>query len=116
MKPSHSTEPSPWRELQRRRVVRVAFLYAAVSFAIAEVALLVLPALSAPHWAFRAVLGVLVLGFPPSIVLSWRYDVTSTGIVRTPDGAMPPEPRPPWVWRLGVAVATTLGVVIELVR
>lgn len=110
--------PDPWRELSRRRVVRVAALYAAVAFALLEGSAIALPMLDAPEWGLRFVLGAFVLAFPPAMVLAWRYDVTPSGIVKTPDDE-PPESdvtEQPWRWITGVVVATLIGVVLESVR
>lgn len=111
-------DPDPWRELQRRRVVRVAILYAAVAFAVVEVTILLVAAARAPEWAFRAVLGALVLAFPPSMVLAWRYDVTPAGIVRTPEGVAEEAPPvgSPWLWWVAVTGALGVGMVLEMLR
>src|SRR5439155_790168 len=38
-----------------------------------------------PNWAVRLVIVAIVLGFPIALVLSWFFDFTRHGIVRTPD-------------------------------
>lgn len=79
-------------ELGRRRVFRTAVAYAAAAFVVAQVADLILPALSVPDWAFRLVLALLVLGFPIAVVLAWSFDLTADGVVRTGEPANNEDP------------------------
>ena len=79
-------------ELKRRRVFRVALVYAGVAWAMAQVADALEPVLNLPEWAVSFALFVMVLGFPVAMVLAWAYDLEPGGIVRT-------EPRQ----RIGVA-------------
>jgi hypothetical protein len=53
-------------ELKRRKVIRLAIVYAVVSFVILEGADLLVPALALPEWVFRLVALLLILGFPLS--------------------------------------------------
>jgi TolB-like protein/tetratricopeptide (TPR) repeat protein len=72
-----------FRELRRRRVIRVAIGYAGVAFVVAQAAELILPALNygddAVNWTIR----LLVVFFPAVIVLAWIYDLTPAGVRRT---------------------------------
>jgi hypothetical protein len=69
------SELSFWAELKRRRVYRTAAWYAASMFVIWQVADLVVPALGLPAWAMKAVIIVSAIGFIPTLVLSWLYDI-----------------------------------------
>ncbi|MGB5257244.1 MAG: tetratricopeptide repeat protein [Woeseiaceae bacterium] len=69
------------RELRRREVFRTAGLYVGVGWLLVEVASVVLPAFEAPDWILRALIILLVVGFPVTLVLAWIYDVTDHGIV-----------------------------------
>jgi TolB-like protein/Tfp pilus assembly protein PilF len=81
-----------WDELLRRRVVRVALIYGAGAFAIAQAADLVLGAFDASHYT-RFVIGGLIAGLPLALVLAWVFDITPSGIQRTPPRADPDERR-----------------------
>jgi TolB-like protein len=70
-------------ELQRRRVFRVAVVYAAVAFVIWQAAEIAFEALNLPPWALTAVVVFSLLGFPVAMVLAWAFDITSKGVVRT---------------------------------
>lgn len=70
-------------ELGRRKVVQVAIGYAAVSWLLLQVVDLTLEAFEAPSWIMQAFLVVLVLGLPVVIALSWIFDLTPGGVIRT---------------------------------
>lgn len=72
-----------WEDLKRRRVFRVAAGYVAVAFACLEGAELVLPRLGLPDRVLTALVVLAVLGFPLVLVLSWLFELTPGGLVRT---------------------------------
>src|SRR3954447_20108256 len=82
-----------WRkflgELQRRNVYRVAVTYTVVSWVLIQIATQVFPFFGIPNWAARAVILLLVLGFPVALVLAWAFELTPEGIKRTED--VPPH-------------------------
>ncbi len=108
-----------WQQFRRRRVVRVVVTYAASSFALVQAALLLLPHFALPDWSIRAVWGVVVMGFPVTVVLSWTYDLTPRGIVRTPDELGPAPTEPPEerrLWLLLTILAIAVGFVARAIR
>ena len=103
------------REFRRRRVGRVAVAYVAVAYAVAEGAAALLPLWGGPPWGFRAVLGVLALGFPLATVLAWDFDITDRGIERTPEEpAGPTAARPLGRLAWFVILWVLAGLVIRL--
>jgi len=99
------------REVNRRRVGRVAVAYLAAAYGILECAWAFLPGLGSPAWAFRAVLGAVALGFPLATVLAWDFDITPRGIERTSDESGPAvEALPLWRWVLFLAFWIGLGL------
>jgi TolB-like protein/Flp pilus assembly protein TadD len=78
-------------ELKRRKVYRVAIAYAVVSWLLIQIATQVFPFFEIPNWAVRLVISLLTLGFPVALLLSWAFDLTAKGIVRTED--VVPKPR-----------------------
>ena len=79
-------------ELQRRKVYRVAIAYIVAAWVLIQVATQVFPFYEIPNWAIRLVISSLVLGFPVALFLSWAFDITPAGIVRTDDVAPPAAP------------------------
>ena len=83
---------SAWRflgELRRRRVIRVAIVYAAAGWLTIEVATTVLPPLDAPLWSVKAVIILVALGLPIAIVIAWIFDLGPHGLHRTDAAADP---------------------------
>ena len=74
-----------WNELKRRKVVRSAFVYIAVAWAILEAADTIFPRLGLPDWTVTFVLILLIIFFILVIVLTWVYDITPEGIKITQD-------------------------------
>lgn len=72
-------------ELKRRNVYRVAVAYAVVAWLITQIATQVFPFFGMPNWAVADVIIALVLGFPIAVALSWLFEFTPEGIVRTKD-------------------------------
>jgi TolB-like protein len=72
-----------WNELKRRKVVRVAIVYAATAFAVLQAADIMLPQMGVPEWGLSLVVALVVLGFPIALVLGWALEVTPDGIKRT---------------------------------
>jgi TolB-like protein/lipopolysaccharide biosynthesis regulator YciM len=72
-------------ELKRRRVYTVAVAYLVGGWALAQGIAQVLPVFDIPNWVVRLTVLLIVLGFPMALVLSWFFDLTRYGIVRTPD-------------------------------
>ncbi len=72
-----------FEELKRRKVFRSALAYLAVAWVLIEVASVVLPTFDIPPIVLKALIILLVLGFPVNLVFSWVYDVTPEGLKKT---------------------------------
>ena len=70
-------------DLKRRKVFRTVMSYAIVAFVIMQIVDIVFPMFEIPNWAGRFVIILLFLGLPIAIILSWMFDATKEGIVRT---------------------------------
>lgn len=73
-----------WDELGRRRVVRVGVAYSVALFVVLQVAELTLEPLGLPAWSYTLVLVLGLLGLLPALVLAWAFDITPSGVKRTP--------------------------------
>jgi TolB-like protein len=71
-------------ELRRRRVFRVVGLYVVAAWVGVQVASLVFPAIDITEAALRFVWIGFIFAFPLVMVISWLYDITPEGVVRTP--------------------------------
>jgi TolB-like protein/cytochrome c-type biogenesis protein CcmH/NrfG len=79
-------------ELRRRKVFRVAGVYLVAAWLAIQVADAVFEPFGLPAWSLKLVILLAALGFPLACALAWAFDVTPTGIERTP---AQPEPAPP---------------------
>lgn len=68
-----------YRELKRRKVMRVAVVYAVVAWLLVEVASVILPELLLPDWSVRLVIALAILGFPIAVILAWAVELTPDG-------------------------------------
>lgn len=78
---------SIFAELKRRNVFRVAIAYLALAWLLIEVADTLFPAFGIPDWAFRFTVMLLALGFLPTLLFSWAYEITPEGVKREKDVA-----------------------------
>jgi TolB-like protein/Tfp pilus assembly protein PilF len=82
--PNHSNKLSQfWQELKRRKVIKVIAMYAATAFIIMEAADIMLPRLGLPDWTVTLIIILLIVGFPIALILSWIFDITPEGLLKT---------------------------------
>lgn len=74
-------------ELQRRRVIHVAAVYAVVAWVVLQVAAVTFPALYLPDWSLTLLVVLALLGLPLALVVAWAFELTPDGVRRSP----PPE-------------------------
>ena len=70
-------------ELKRRKVTRVAAAYAILGWIIIQIGEATFEALNLPEWSLAMVVVLLLFGFPIAMVLTWAFDATPQGIVKT---------------------------------
>ena len=78
-----------FQELKRRKVFRVAAVYAVVARLLIQVAGEILPTFNEPQWVNQTIILVLMLGLPVAGVLTWAFDVTPEGIKKTVNSCYP---------------------------
>ncbi len=74
-------------EIKRRKVFQVAAVYAVVAWLLVEITATVEEPLSLPGWADTLVIVLVVIGFPLALILSWVFDMTPRGIIRTTESS-----------------------------
>ncbi len=84
-----------WRELNRRKVIKVLAMYAGAAYILIELSNNVAEPLNLPEWTPRLVILIVVIGFPIAAILSWIFDITPEGIVKTESGDVVIEEEPP---------------------
>ncbi len=73
-----------WREAKRRGMVRVVSVYAAAAYVILELMSIIEKPLNLPPWTMTVVIVLLSTLFVVISILSWIYDFTPEGIIKTP--------------------------------
>jgi len=81
---------SIFRELQQRKVIRVAGVYIVVAWLLVQIAATIAPILGLPDWFEKLVLALLGIGFPIALMLAWAFELTPDGIRR---GSSPSSSR-----------------------
>ena len=71
-------------ELKKRKVVRVAAVYLVAAWLAMQVADVMFPALGLPDWAISLVAGILIVGFPVALIVSWAFNLGPDGLEREP--------------------------------
>ena len=69
-------------ELLRRRVYPVVVTYAIVAWVLLQIGEVTFEPLGFPGWAMRALIFIVIAGFPVAAVLAWMFDITPSGIRR----------------------------------
>ncbi len=70
-------------ELRRRHVIRVVGAYVFCVWVILQVGAIVFPPLLVPDWVLTVMTVLSIIGLPLVAVLTWMYDITPRGVVRT---------------------------------
>lgn len=94
------------QELKRRKVLRLAAGYIVASWVLLQAADLLSGILELPVWTAKLVFVILVVGFVPSLVLAWAYDLTAGGVEATADadGGRTGKRHDPIILAIGMAL------------
>jgi TolB-like protein len=104
-------------ELKRRKVFRVAVVYAATGFVVLQAADLTLPRLGVPDWGMSLIVVLLLAGFAVALVLAWVLELTPDGVrVTAPSPAVAAGDDAPVPSLLGrrTLVATAILVAVGI--
>ena len=74
--------PSFLAELKRRNVIRVAIAYVAVSWLVLQAGSLIFQTLELSNAVSKGLFALLLVGFIPTLVFSWIYELTPEGLKR----------------------------------
>ena len=102
-------------ELRRRRVFRVAVVYAGVAFILVQIVDGTFDPMGIPIWVSRLIILLLALGFPIAVGLAWAFDLTEEGLVRAKPKREPTAakaPHHPLVGNKSLAVIAALAIIV----
>lgn len=97
-----------FQELNRRKVLRVAAAYVIAAWVLLQVADLLSGILELPVWTAKLTLFILIIGFVPSLILAWIYDITAAGVESTSGTHDGPSDRRyrPMILAVGFAIVS----------
>jgi len=102
-------------ELKRRHVFRIAAAYLAMAWLLTEVAGTVFSGFGIPDWAFRFVVIILMLGFVPTLIFTWVYEITPEGLKREAEVVRDEASSLRAARRLDELTIVAIGVVLAFV-
>jgi len=76
---------SLFNELKRRNVFRVAIAYLVVGWLLVQVLGIATDSFEAPTWVMKLIITMIVIGFIPTVLFSWAFELTPEGIKRDKD-------------------------------
>ena len=82
-----------FQELRRRNVIRVVGAYLVVGWVLMQIATALEESLQLPFWFDGVVVSFLIVGLPVVIIVSWVFDLTPEGVVRTGENTGDAKPR-----------------------
>jgi TolB-like protein/tetratricopeptide (TPR) repeat protein len=102
-------------ELKRRNVFRVAAIYLASSWLVLQAADVLISLIGLPPWLGQLVVGMLAVGFPVALVLSWLFEFTPDGLVRDSADMAESPGRRQRARRLDILVVAVAALVAAIV-
>jgi len=103
-------------ELKRRHVYKVAIAYGVVAWLLMQVASQIFPFFEIPNWMVRAVVVLLIIGFPVALILAWAFELTPEGIKRTEFAdELPKKSGRSRAWIYVVVIAGAISVALFFV-
>jgi TolB-like protein/Tfp pilus assembly protein PilF len=107
-----SETPSFFAELKRRNVYKVAVAYIVAGWALSQGIAQVLPVFDVPNWAIRAIVLLIIVGFPIAVVFAWFFEITPEGIKRTEvaDAAHQHSRGKTWIYVVVIGAIASIGL------
>jgi adenylate cyclase len=99
-------------ELKRRNVYKVAVAYIVAGWALSQGIAQVFPVFDIPNWAIRAIVLLIILGFPIAVVFAWFFEITPEGIKRTEvaDAARQHSRGKAWIYVVVIGAIVSIGL------
>ena len=100
-------------ELKRRNVYKVAVAYLVGGWALAQGIAQVFPVFDVPNWAIRAVVLLIIVGFPVALLIAWFFELTPQGIKRTQDvdpATAGTRKKHAWIYVVVIGALVSIGL------
>ena len=107
-----SARLSFFAELKRRNVYKVGAMYAVAGWLLVQIVTQVFPIFDISAFVQRLIVLAIVAGFPVALVLSWIYELTPQGIVKTDEVDAGASITPQTGQRLNRAIIGVLSLAV----
>jgi len=99
-------------ELKRRNVYKVAVAYIVAGWALSQGIAQVFPVFDVPNWAIRAIVLLIIVGFPIAITFAWFFEITPEGIKRTEvaDATHQHSRGKAWIYVVAIGAIVSIGL------
>ena len=88
-----SDDPSLFAQLKKRHVFRVAAMYLVGAWVLLQFGEIMIDLMDLPRWTGRALIVLLALGFPFTLILAWVFNVSTKGLAQGSDRVDAQEER-----------------------
>jgi len=107
-----SEKPSFFAELKRRNVYKVAVAYLVAGWALSQGIAQVFPVFDVSNWAIRAIVLLIIIGFPIAVVFAWFFEITPEGIKRTEvaDATHQHSRGKAWIYIVVIGAIASIGL------
>ncbi|MEO9967398.1 MAG: hypothetical protein ABJF11_16490 [Reichenbachiella sp.] len=69
-----------WENLKRRNVIKATVAYLITAWLLIQIADIILHSFDTPDWVMRALIVILILGLPMTVILAWFFEYTRDGL------------------------------------
>jgi len=99
-------------ELKRRNVYKVALAYIVGGWALSQGIAQVFPVFDVPNEAIRAIVLLIIVGFPVAVAFAWFFEITPEGIKRTEvaDAANERSRGKTWIYVIVIGAIFSIGL------
>ena len=91
----------------------MAGLYLVGAWLIVQVAATLLPVFEAPAWVMKTLVGLLVIGFIPALVISWVFELKPDGLRREDEISEPDSIAPETAQRMNRMIIVVLALALS---
>jgi TolB-like protein len=110
---AENEKPGFFQELKKRKIYRVAVVYAITGWLLIQIADATFQFLNIPDWVARVLILIIAIGFPIALILAWAFEMSPQGMVRTTSeearsNPLPPNKKKPLTGTVTIVVLITL--------
>jgi len=108
-------KPGFFQELKKRKISRVAVVYAITGWLLIQIADATFQFLNIPDWVARALIFIVIIGFPIALILAWAFEMGPQGMIRSTSeeaksNPLPANKKKPLTGTVTIVVLVTLLV------